>query len=145
MTHKWTKDDLAALDALLDKFPPTEIATKAKGRTRRGKGRPKHDWCHPHRVWNCIEMARTTGNFSVQEAAEKIASIIAREWKKPISAKSLVRIHREHCRRYGFSPTARAYQRTMSTIMAPYDPYLAELDAQELEATLKKSEAQKFG
>lgn len=113
MTNRWTKGDLAALDELLSKYPLTEIVAKAKRRTRRPAGRPGYDFGDRFSVYMSIEIARGGGVLNVQEAAEKVAAGIksgvpgvgselepffsGNAWQSPVTAKSLVRIHRQVC------------------------------------------------
>jgi hypothetical protein len=110
MTNRWTRNDLTALDALLAKFPLAEITAKAKASpSRRNAGRPGYSEEYRVSVFMAIEVARVVGRdpdhpLTIREAAEKVAEAARISWKKPVTVKTLLRLHREQCHWMGLSP-----------------------------------------
>ena len=114
MTGKWSKADLAHLDALLAKFPLTEIDTKARRRPRRSAGRPEYDDVYKTMlVFFAIEVIRKENSpLTVAKAANKLAKRLG---GKP-SSKTLQSRHREYERRLPSVPNELKDQATRDAL-----------------------------
>jgi hypothetical protein len=102
MTKRWTKADNDHIDALLAKFPPTEIAAKARERGR-GPGRPKYHELYDMIVFLAVEFERHKG-VRISVAADRAAERISRQWKKPVKGSTLINVHRACCQSLGIKP-----------------------------------------